>query len=239
MKKFGLFLLPALAVLAFTSCNDDSDGDYPNHTLITTVRMPDGGGGDYYFQRDNGQKLYPSDKSLVSGYKAKDNQRAIIWFNLLPGIEGYDYNLKLYYVDNIYTGTSKVVDTQAELDLLGDDPTGFPSDYQKYFNLTKEWLTLYVLYASTDNSKHDFTVIVNNVEAPEQTNEGYLDVQLRHDAGGDLTGPDRGYYVSFDLSPIAEQLEGKKGVTLRIDTRENGTHYLKLDLPKENLPQEK
>ncbi len=35
------------------------------------------------------------------------------------------------------------------------------------------------------------------------------------------------------MEPIAAELEGKKGIILRIDTRENGTKYLKMDLPAE------
>ena len=162
MKKFGLFLIAALAGTAFTSCNDD-DGDYPKYSpLITTVHSLDG--GDYYFQRDNGETLYPGDKSRVPGYKPDPDktQRTIIWFNLLSGIEGYDYNIALYNVENIFTGTSMIVDTQEQLDELGSEKTGFQNNT---FNLTKEWLTFYALYPVSDNSKHDFTVIVNNVES--------------------------------------------------------------------------
>lgn len=81
MKKFGLFLIAAIAVTAFTSCNDD-DGGEPLRTLITTVRTLDG--GDYYFQRDNGETLYPGNKSRVPGYKPDPDktQRVIIWFTL-------------------------------------------------------------------------------------------------------------------------------------------------------------
>ena len=84
MKKFGLFLIAAIAVTAFTSCNDD-DGGEPLRTLITTVRTLDG--GDYYFQRDNGETLYPGNKSRVPGYKPDPDktQRVIIWFTLQNG----------------------------------------------------------------------------------------------------------------------------------------------------------
>lgn len=221
-----------MTVLAFTSCNDDYDGDYPRYRpLITTVHTLDG--SDYYLERDNGETLYPSDKTYVQGYKAEDNQRVVILFNLLPEIPDYDYNIKLYDIENIFTGSSQIVDEASELDELGDDPTGFPVNYNEFFNLTKQWMTLNVVYSVTDNSKHAFTLIVNNVDAPETTHAEYLDVELRHNAGGDTAGPDRRFYISFDLSGIADQMEGKKGVTLRIKTRENGTHYLKLDLPRE------
>ena len=228
MKKFSLILLTALIAVALPAC-DDSDGDYPGYTLITTVRTLDG--GDYYFQRDNGETLYPSDKSRVAGFKpGDDNKRAIIWFNLLSGIANYDYNIALYGIDYIYCGTSKVVNTQEELDELANNPTSITPGY---CNLTKTWFTLYVGYPVTDNSKHSFTLIVNNVEKPEESNEGYLDVELRHNADGDIHGYTKGYYISLDMTPLAEQLKDKKGVTLRILTQENGTKYLKFDRPKE------
>lgn len=97
-EKFGLFLIAAIAVTAFTSCNDD-DGGEPLRTLITTVRTLDG--GDYYFQRDNGETLYPGNKSRVPGYKPDPDktQRVIIWFTLQNGIADYDYNIDLYFVE--------------------------------------------------------------------------------------------------------------------------------------------
>lgn len=233
MKKFGLFLLGALAVLGLASCNDD-DGDYPtNYPLITTVCPLDG--GDYYFQRDNGEKLYPSDKTRVPGYKPdpERSRRAVIWFSLLnESIPGYRYNIALYAVEEIYTGTSEVVDDAARLEELGDAKTGYQLGT---FNLSNEWLTFYALYSCRNNAKHSFTLAVDKSGTTEfqKSEEGYLDVVVLHDAGDDTGGPDCGYYVSFDLSGIAAELEGKKGINLLIPTRENGNQELKLDLPQE------
>jgi len=126
MKKFGLFLIAAIAVTAFTSCNDD-DGGEPLRTLITTVRTLDG--GDYYFQRDNGETLYPGNKSRVPGYKPDPDktQRVIIWFTLQNGIADYDYNIDLYFVENIYTGTSEIVTDAARR--AGQRQNGLPGQY--------------------------------------------------------------------------------------------------------------
>ncbi len=229
MKKFGLLLITTLIAATISSCND-SEGDYPKYQpLITTVRTLDA--DNYYFLRDNGQKLYAGDKSRINGYKAKDRQRAIIWFNLLSeAIEGYDYNVALYAIDDIYTGTSQVITTAEELEALGDSETSITPEQ---CNLSKEWLTLYVGYPVTDNDKHKFSVIINEVEEPEERNEGYLDVELRHHAGGDVGGYTYGFYVSFDLTPIQSELEGKKGVTLRVKTQQNGIKYIRFDLPQE------
>ena len=158
---------------------------------------------------------------------------AVIYFDLLEGIPDYDYNIRLYRAEEIYTGPSAIVTTQEELDRQGGDCAGFPAAYWQYFNLTPKWLTLYLLYPVTDNSKHTFSVIVNKVETPEQTEEGYLNLELHHSAGGDVPGYTQGYYVSFDLTPVAAELEGKKGVILGIETCENGTKPIKLDLPQE------
>ena len=240
MKKIGLFLLGVMAVLGFASCNDDGEfpanyGDYPaNYPLITTVCPLDG--GDYCFERDNGDRLYPSDKSRVAGYRPADDgskQRAIIWFTLLNNsIPGYRYNIALYAVEEIYTGTSEVVDETARLEELGTAKTGYT---RETFNLSEKWLTFHALYACRDSKRHSFTLVVDRTGTTEfqKSEEGYLDVVVLHDAGDDTGGPDCGYYVSFDLSGIAAELEGKKGINLLIPTRENGNQELKLDLPQE------
>ena len=54
-----------------------------------------------------------------------------------------------------------------------------------------------------------------------------------HDDGGGLRGYDSGSYVSFDLTPLATELDGKKGINLLLPTRDNGNKELKLDLPQE------
>lgn len=240
MKKIGLFLIAAMAVLAFTSCNDDTDGDYPRYTpLITTVHTIGGEAGeasaDYYFQRDNGEKLYPSDKTRVPNYRGKERQRAIIWFNLLKeSVPDYDYNIALYAVDEIFTGKAQVVNTAEELEELGTAKTGFK---EGMFNLSNEWLTFYALYAANDNSKHTFSLAVDKSGTTEfkESAEGYLDVVVRHDAGGDAGGYDCGFYVSFDLTDIAAELEGMKGINLLLPTRENGENgdkEIKLEFDK-------
>ncbi len=236
MKKFGLFLLGALTMLGVTSCNDD-DGDYPRNTpLITTVCPLEG--GDYCFERDNGDRLYPSDKSRVPGYKpdGDQKQRAIIWFSLLETIPGdrYNiYNIALYAVEEIYTGTSEVVSDAARLAELGDAKTGYTVGT---FNLSESWLTFYALYSCRYNSKHTFTLAVDKSGTTEfkESKEGYLDVVVLHDDQDDQGGPDCGFYISFDLTPLAAELEGKEGINLLIPTRENGNREIKLrfDAPR-------
>ena len=121
MKRFGLFLLVTMAAAIFTSCND-SDGDYPRLSAFASVKPLEN--NDFYVVLDDGKTVYPGDKSRIGSYKAEEDQRVVIYFNLLNNkVEGYDYNMALYYIQDIYSGGTKVVTTQEELDALEDDKT--------------------------------------------------------------------------------------------------------------------
>lgn len=106
MKRFGFITLAVLTAVFFSSCND-SDGDYASSWAFASAETLS---NDYYFVLDDDKTVYPSDKSRVAGYKPEDDQRVIIFFNLLKtGVEGYDYNIALYDVRNIYTGETRIV----------------------------------------------------------------------------------------------------------------------------------
>lgn len=95
MKRFGLFLLVTMAAAIFTSCND-SDGDYPRLSAFASVKPLEN--NDFYVVLDDGKTVYPGDKSRIGSYKAEEDQRVVIYFNLLNNkVEGYDYNMALYY----------------------------------------------------------------------------------------------------------------------------------------------
>ena len=227
MKRFGLFLLVTMAAAIFTSC-DDSDGDYPRLSAFASVKPLEN--NDFYVVLDDGKTVYPGDKSRIGSYKAEEGQR-VIYFNLLNNkVEGYDYNMALYYIQDIYSGGTKVVTTQEELDQLKDDNTSFMGA-----RLNSNFLTVGVGFNATDLTKHTFLLVRNDVTeiAPEYTEEGYLNLELRRDANGDEGGYNYDRYVSFKLDSFEEDLEGKKGIILRVNTRMNGVKYIKIELPRE------
>lgn len=80
MKRFGLFLLVTMAAAIFTSCND-SDGDYPRLSAFASVKPLEN--NDFYVVLDDGKTVYPGDKSRIGSYKAEEDQRVVIYFNLL------------------------------------------------------------------------------------------------------------------------------------------------------------
>lgn len=222
MKKTGLFLIAALTAVLFSACND-SDGDYAPYQYFVTVKpLAD---KDYYFQLDNQKTIYPGDKTRIGAYQATEGQRAVVRFNLLDvSKQGYDYNAEMYMIENIFTGSSRIVTTQEELDEIPDVKTS-------YFDgqVAGGYMTLIVGYPVLDNTKHSFEVIRNEV-APLETTPGYLDLELRHDDGGDKGSVDYQYYISIDLSELGDLLKGKKGITLRVNTQLNGVKYIPIPL---------
>lgn len=228
MKKIGFILLAALAAISLSSCNEKDNGDYPQNSAFASVKVITG--NDYYLLLDDGKTVFPSDKTRVGAYEAKDNQRVITYFNLLDTkIDGFDYNAAMYLIQNIYSNTARIIDQQADLDLLGKDKVDLIA--QPIAN--RKHLMLPVAYHVNNNSKHKFDLIINKIEEPGTKFEDYLSVELRHNADGETQGGIGQYWVSFDLTALQEEMVDMKGFTLRIESMNSGTKYVKIELPKE------
>ena len=210
-----------MSATIFTSCND-SDGDYPRLSAFASVKPLEN--NDFYFVLDDGKTIYPGDKSRIGSYKAEEGQRVVVYFNLLNNkVEGYDYNMALYYIQDIYSGETKVVTTQEELDELPDENTSFIDHFAN-----RNYLNLCIGFNATDPSKHTFLLVRNDVTeiAPENKQEGYLNLELRHNDGGDKGQYNcKNFYASFKLDEFKEDLKDKSGIILRINTRLNGIKY--------------
>lgn len=103
MKKVKWILFSFLLIggsLLLQSCLDDDDNNDYNSLAITTIKVK--AGQDYYFALDDGKKMLPGDTTSIHNYLVKDGQRAFVYFNLLEEKkEGYDYNAKVQYIENI------------------------------------------------------------------------------------------------------------------------------------------
>lgn len=222
MKKFGLFLCATLALLLQTSCQKEFDG--PDKACVVTVRTMSVG-SDYYFEADTGRTIYPSDKSRIGTYEAKEGQRAVITFKTLAPISGYDINAQLYTIGDLFTGDARIVSDPEELAALSDDPVQLRTAGSY---ITSKYLTLYVVYPVLDNSKHRFELIVDNTKTAAKDPD-YLDVELRHDAGGEVGNTYRETYISFNIEALSERLAGMEGIALRVKESDSSIKTYKID----------
>lgn len=220
-----LFLLPI-----FASC-DKTDGNYANLFTICTVKQNTA--NDYYFILDDNTTLYPSDKSLISYYDAKDGQRVITRFRFSSvKTEGYTYSAKIYTIDNIYQNDATIVSAQEELDKLKDDKI----DYYGYILSSLNYLNLGIGFAANDVSKHSFDLIRNDLSQidPQYIKDGYLNLELRHNNDNDSSGSIHQTYISFKMDALKSDLSGKIGIILRVNSlTQNKIKYYQIEFPKE------
>lgn len=222
MKKFSLFLIAALTITFFVSC-EDSDGDYyTGATLITVVPMEN---NNYYFQLDNGETIYPS-INLVSNYELSQNaQRAIIYYRTLDiPIEGYNHSIKLFGIENILTKDMIKIDTEDELDKIGDDP----------ININKIWigggyLNIFFEFPSNlTSTKHYINVIKNAIETKEANLDKYITLEFRHNAYEDTQGYMYQGAAAFKINDLIE--DTCQGIYLRVKNTTGNITYHKIEL---------
>lgn len=224
MKKHLFILTTLLAtVLLFPSCND-SEGDYPEYWSFATVKTLDN--NDYYFLLDNQKTVYPGDKTRIAGYEAKEGQRTVIYFNILPvETPGYDDNIALYSIENILTKDVAIITTQEEMDDIGDDRIRVIKAWLagQYLNITFEFPT-------DGSTKHFINVIENKLNPSGTTSEGYLSLEFRHNAYNDTRGLLASGIASFKIDQLDPQVD--KGISLRVKNLQGEISYLQIELTK-------
>ncbi|KAA6320777.1 hypothetical protein EZS27_029492 [termite gut metagenome] len=233
MKSFKFLPVISAMLFAFSmqSCLSFLDDDENNEIItcpsgpslaIATIKVIDD--SDYYFGLDDGDTMYPVDKSHVPNYKAKDEQRAFVYFDLTEKeVEGYDYNIRVFGIEDILT-KNIIPLTEETADSIGDDKINVVS-----IRLTKEYLTIQFQFLGTNNpNKLHMLNLVQNLTIEEDGE--YLNLEFRHNAYGDAPLQLGENYVSFKLDDtlIAE----KKGVNVRVNTIYDGITYKSVDFLK-------
>lgn len=228
MKKLRTTLyaivLMMIAMPLFHSCLDDWDkNDYPSLS-IGTVRIIDG--KDYFFDLDEGKKMYPGDTTNIHNYTVTDGQRAFISFYLLDQpVTGYDYNAQVMHIENILT--KDIYHMPAEkADSIGDDRINVTDVWFKgdYVNIQ------YQLYHSNStDKKHMLNLVVNESSDGKNDREGYLTLEFRHNAYDDSPRELGKGIVSFKLHRISDLLKDKKGLNIRYRSLYEGERFVTVD----------
>ncbi|KAA6320605.1 hypothetical protein EZS27_029643 [termite gut metagenome] len=225
MKSFKFLPVISAMLFAFSmqSCLGDLDDDNtvicpPDTSLaIATVKVIDN--DDYYFGLDDGNTMYPADKSHVPNYTAKDGQRALVYFNLTDKTaEDYDYNIRVLNIEDVLT-KNIIPLTEETTDSIGDDKINVLS-----IRLTKEYLTIQFQFLGSNNPKKLHMLnLVQNLTTNEHEEGEYLNLEFRHNAYDDAPMRLGENYISFKLGDTL--LAEKKGVKVRIHTIYNGVIY--------------
>ncbi|KAA6337530.1 hypothetical protein EZS27_014404 [termite gut metagenome] len=224
MKSFKFLSVISAMLFAFSmqSCLSDLDDDKvicpPGTSLaIATIKVIDN--DDYYFGLDDGDTMYPVDKSHVSNYKAKDGQRAFVYFDITDRkVEDYDYNIRVLEIKDVLT-KNIIPLTEETADSIGDDKINVIS-----IRLTEEYLTIQFQFLGTNNpNKLHMLNLVRNLTTEEDEEGEYLNLEFRHNAYDDAPMRLGENYVSFKLDDTL--ITGKKGVKVRINTIHNGIIY--------------
>lgn len=229
MKKLRITraasVLLLLATTVLQSCLDDWDDKYDTLFAVGTVKVIEG--KDYYFALDEGSKLYPSDTTAIRNYAIVDGQRAFVYFRELEEeLTGYEYNAQIKHIENILT--KDIYSMPAEkADSIGDDN----------INATDLWITgdylniKYQFYHSNNaEKKHMLNLVINEASTGENDKADYVNLEFRHNAYSDNKLTLGTGLVSFKLDNIAEQLQGKKGLNIRVKSLYDGERFVTVDV---------
>ena len=112
-------------------------------------------------------------------------------------------------------------------DSIGDDR----------INITQMWLTrkdylnIECQFMSSENTekKHMLSLVINEASTDGNDNPDYLTLEFRHNANEDSPLVPSSAIVSYKLDAIAPLLEGKKGVTIRVNTIYEGEKFYQID----------
>lgn len=238
MKKFKFiaFIFAIMTAMPiFQSCLDD---DSPSDLLVvSTINMISQDSKDFYFTLDDGKKMYPSNGQGWAGTDFVDGQRAFVIFSELEEpVNGYDYNIQVKQIKEILTKDIVTMGEEENTEEnIGDDKIN--ATYM-WINKDKKYLTIEFQYYGTnsEDKKHFLNLVVNNPVSASTANEEdeedeYINLEFRHNRKGDYPQSLGEGYVSFKLDKIKEQMEGKKGLRIRVNTLYNGIKTYEVKFP--------
>ena len=192
MKRFGLatFVLGSLILSTLSSCTSNDDMALMQPTALVTVRPSDS--GTFTLQLDNTTTLYPTNmKSSPFGNK---EVRALVNYTD-EGSRGNTRNVHINWIDSIRTKNT-VPDLGIENDAkYGNDAIEIVNDWVTIAEdgyLTLRIRTQWGLL----NNKHNINLLTGvNPDNP-------YEVELRHDANGDIGGSMGDALIAFNLNDL-------------------------------------
>lgn len=216
MKKLNFLLLALLltVVPALQSC-DDSDGYSLGDFAIDWATVRVAGGDTYSLTGDAWGTLWPG-ATAIPGYKPIDGQRVVAYFNPLgDNWEGYDHVVKVEYLRNVLTKQVEELTPENEAE-FGNDPVLI---YKGNMWISGGYLNVIFCQDLPAKEKHRVS-LVRDTRSIANGDDGYIHLEYRYNTYGDTTGRWINGVVSFNLNSL--DMEGKKGIKVKLNSLENG-----------------
>lgn len=194
MKLFLMMIGVALATLPFQSCLDDDGYSLGDFWIAIATVESDSGNASHYFRLDNGTTLWPADGYYV-GHNLDDGQRVILNYTILSGyLKNFDHFIKVNDIDVVLTKEIAEDKVEKNDSIYGTDPVEV-----KQMWVGNGYLTVYFRTQYSGQKKHFINLVRND---REETTDGSIYLEFRHNAHDDSpsfssTGP-----VSFDLTSL-------------------------------------
>ena len=219
-SRFFLICMTAL-LFAFTSCDDDEGYSLGNFAVrLATVKI---GNGVSYILTDSYKTLLPIAGYYPSGYLADGDRVAINYTLLYDDFQGFDHAIK---VNNFYKLLSKpieTIETEADDEKFGDDVVWIYDIW-----IGGDYLNIKFAYPAFFSEPHRVSLVQNKLV--ESEDDGYVHLEYRYNAMGDLDEPLEDIYmffsyVGFNLKSI-EIPDDCKGLKVKINSVKNGHRIL-------------
>lgn len=216
-----LLLLVTLLSLTFASCDDDDGYSLGNFVArIATVKIES---GVSYIQADDQTTLLP-----IAGYfpssRLVDGERIAINYTLLyDNFQGYDHAIKVNNFYKVLTKPVELIETEEDDKKYGDDVVWV---YDMWIG--GNYLNVHYAYPYPLSERHRVSLVKN--EWTETEDDGYVHLEYRYNAQGDLDNPEVQNlmffsFVSFNLSSIDLPVDSK-GLKIKINSAKNGHKIL-------------
>ena len=230
--KFIVFIFAVITAMPFLqSCQDD---DTPNDLLVISTINTIQDSKDFYFTLDDGKTMFPSNPQGMEAKEYENGQRAFVIFNKLDEpINGYDYNIQVKRIQEILTKEIVTIDENENTEeKIGDN--NINTTYM-WITQDNKYLTIEFQYygTHTEDKKHFLNLVINpsDEQPTADSDNDYINLEFRHNNEGDYPENLGEGYVSFKLDKIKDQIEGKKGLRIRVNTIYNGIKYYEVKFP--------
>ena len=209
LKLLGM----AIAFMALPSCMD-SDYDSPQSYPTALVTVKSTADNKTFLQIDEQTTLFP--QNFTSQLYGGKEVRALISFNELDQqTQGFSKTVHVNWIDSIRTKDMINLPPNTPTDKYGNDPVEIVNDWVTIAEDGFLTLRVRTLWGNIGKA-HTFNLLGNvNPDNP-------FEVELRHNANGDIYGKMADALIAFRLSAIPQKYSPDQKLTLRWKSFDGG-----------------